>query len=181
LQKAYSQRPDLLSVQSRREASKQSVDLAGKDYYPTLSGNAGYGWSGSDSPLDEGWSVGATLDFPLFNGFLTKSRVEEARGNLQASEAQVLLVKQNIQLEVEQAYYNLQNVREKIRLAELTLRQAKENRELAMGRYSSGVGSSIEVADAVMTEVDAKTSYNVALFEFRLSVASLEKATGENR
>jgi outer membrane protein len=181
LQKAYEQRPDLISAQARKEASKRSVDLAGKDYYPTLSGNAGYGWSGSDYPLDEGWSVGVTLDFPLFNGFLTRSRVEEARGNLQTAEAQVLLVKQNIRLEVEQAYYNLQNVREKISLAELTLRQAKENRELAMGRYSSGVGSSIEVADAVLTEVDAKTAYNVTLFEYRLAVASLEKATGENR
>ena len=50
-----------------------------------------------------------------------------------------------------------------------------------MGRYSSGVGSSIEVADAVLSEVDARTTYNITLFEYRLAVASLEKATGGNR
>jgi outer membrane protein len=181
LQKAYEERPDLLSAQARKDAAKRSVDLEGKGYYPTLSGNAGYGLSGRDYPLDEGWSVGASLNFPLFNGFLTRSRVEEARGNLQAAEANVMLVRQSIRFDVEQAYYNLQNIREKIQLADLTLRQARENRELAMGRYSTGVGSSIEVADAVMTEVDARTTYNITLFEYRVAVASLEKATGGNR
>jgi outer membrane protein len=181
LESAYGKRPDLQAAKARTDAAKRSVDLARAGYYPRLSGNAGYAFSGSDYPLDEGWSVGASLDFPLFNGFLTRSQVEEARGNLQAAEAGVRLVRQNIRLDVEQAYYNLLTVREKITVAELTLRHARENRGLAMGRYSSGVGSSIEVADAVMAEALAGRSYNNALYEHRMAVASLEKAMGGDR
>lgn len=181
LEKAYAQRPDLQSARSRQDAAARSVEFERKGHYPRLSGNAGYGWSGEDDPLDEGWRVGASLDFPLFNGFLTRSRVEEARGSLDAARANEQLVRQNIRLEVEQAFSTLRAAREKIGLAELTLRQARENRELAQGRYGAGVGSSIEVADAVMNEITARKSGIFALFEYRLAVASLEKAMGENR
>lgn len=181
LQKAYAQRPDLQSARSRQDAAARSVELERTGYYPRLSGNAGYGWSGEDDPLEEGWSVGASLDFPLFSGFLTRSRVEEAKGNLDTARANEQLVRQNIRLEVEQAFSTLKVAREKIGLAELTLRQARENRDLAQGRYNSGVGSSIEVADAVMNEITARKSGIFALFEYRLAVASLEKALGENR
>lgn len=181
LKKAYEQRPDLLSAQARREAAKRSVDLARREYYPVLSGNAGYGYAGEKYPLDDEWTLGATLNFPLFTGFLTKYQIEEAKANLETAQANEALVRQNVRFDVEQAFYELKNAREKINLAALTVKQAKENRELALGRYASEVGSPIEVADAVAAEVSAKTSYSAALFDYRLAIASLQKAMGENR
>ncbi|HNY66330.1 MAG TPA: TolC family protein [Deltaproteobacteria bacterium] len=181
LEKAYDRRPDLLSARARVDAARQEVVLAGKGYYPRLSGNAGYGWSGSDYPLGEGWSFGASLDFPLFNGFLTRSQVEEARGNLQTAQAVEKLVRQNVRFDVEQAFYNLKSVREKMSLAELTLAQARQNRDLALGRYQSKVGSSIEVADAVLAEISARTAYVNTLYDYRTAVASLEMAMGGDR
>ncbi|HQG31744.1 MAG TPA: TolC family protein, partial [Deltaproteobacteria bacterium] len=131
--------------------------------------------------LDDEWTLGATLNFPLFTGFLTKYQIEEAKANLETAQANEALVRQNVRFDVEQAFYELKNAREKINLAALTVKQAKENRELALGRYASEVGSPIEVADAVAAEVSAKTSYSAALFDYRLAIASLQKAMGENR
>lgn len=54
-----------------------------------------------------------------------------------------------------------------------------ENLELANGRYASGVGSPIEVTDALVAESNAKTSFNAALYDYRVAQASMEKATGE--
>ena len=150
LKRGYDARPDLVSATAKREAAERSIDLARTGYYPVLSGNAGYGWTGQDFPLDKQWTVGAALNFPLFSGFLTRSQVEEARANLDVAKANEENIRQGIRFEVEQAYYNLKDAREGIVLAEVTVEQAKENRELAQGRYAAGVGNSIEVADAVV-------------------------------
>ncbi len=178
LKKGYERRPDLISARSKREAAERSVFLARRDYYPTLTGNAGYGWSGREYPLDEEWSVGATLNFPIFSGFNTRYRVEEALADLETAKANEELVRQGVRLEVEQSYTELQSIRERISLAELTLRQAKENRDLAQGRYASGVGSTIEVADAVVLEVNARTALINAKYDYRIAVAGLENAMG---
>ena len=178
LKRGYEMRPDYAAVKARREAAERSIDLAYTGYYPVLSGNALYGWTGQDFPLEKEWSFGASLSFPLFSGFLTRYQVEEARGNLEVLKGDEALVRQNVRFDVEQAFYNLNDTREGIVLAKLSVEQAKENRELAQGRYATGVGNTIEVTDALVTEINAKTSYINALFAYRLAIANLEKAMG---
>ena len=181
LKRGYDARGDLVSATAKREAAERSIDLARTGYYPVLLGNAGYGWTGQDFPLDKQWTVGATLNFPLFSGFLTRSQVEEARANLEVARANEEYIRQGIRFDVEQAFSNLTDVRERIVLSELTVKQAKENRELAQGRYAAGVGNTIEVTDALVLEINAKTAYINAMSDYHLAVASLEKAMGVNR
>jgi outer membrane protein len=178
LKRGYAARPDLISATAKREAAERSIDLARTGYYPVLSGNAGYGWTGQDFPLDKQWMVGAALNFPLFNGFLTRSQVEEARANLEVARANEDNIRQGIRFDVEQAYYNLKDAREGIVLAEVSVGQAKENRDLAQGRYAAGVGNSIEVTDALTLEIDSKNAYINSLYYYRLAIANLEKAMG---
>jgi outer membrane protein len=178
LKRGYDARPDLASARAKREAAERSVDLARTGYYPVLSGNAGAGWTGQDFPLDKQWSIGATMNFPLFSGFLSVSQVAEAKANLEVAKANEENIRQGIRFDIEQAYSNLTQAREGIVLAEVTVRQARENRELAQGRYAAGVGNTIEVTDALVTEINAKTAYINALSDFHLAVASLEKAFG---
>jgi outer membrane protein TolC len=122
--------------------------------------------------------LGASLTFPLFSGFSTTYQIDEARANLDIARANEELVKQTIRFEIEQAFSNLKEVRERITLADLTVKQAQENRELAQGRYAAGVGNAIEVTDALVTEINAKTAYITAIYDYRLAIASLEKAMG---
>ena len=178
LARGYAARGDLASATAKREAAERSIDLARTGYYPVLSGSAGYGWSGQEFPLDKQWTVGAALNFPLFSGFLTRSQVEEARANLETARANEEHIRQGIRFDVEQAFSNLTESRERIVLTELTVRQAKENRELAQGRYAAGVGNTIEVTDALVLEINAKTAHINALSDYRLAIASLEKAFG---
>jgi outer membrane protein len=178
LKRGYGARGDLASATAKREAAERSIDLARTGYYPVLSGNAGYGWTGQDFPLNKQWTVGTTLNFPLFSGFLTRAQVEEARANLDVAKANEEYIRQGIRFDIEQAFSNLTQAKEGIVLAEITVRQARENRELAQGRYAAGVGNTIEVTDALVVEINAKTSYINTLSDYRLAVANLEKAIG---
>jgi len=179
MKKAYDRRPDLRSILAKKKSLDETITLQKKGYTPYVTGNAGYGWGGDSFPLDPGWSTGATLNIPLFSGFSTKYQVDEARANLDVLKANEEMLRQGIFLEVKQAWLNLQEAADRIVTAEVIVRQAAENLELANGRYAAGVGSPIEVTDALVAESNAKTSFGAALYDYKMAQATMEKATGE--
>jgi outer membrane protein len=175
---ASQNRPDLQSIVAKKQAAEQTIELARKGYYPALTGNAAYNWTGDKFPLEHGWNAGATLSFPLFSGYLTKYQVEEAKANLNVLTANEESVRQTVFLDVRQAYLNLRDAEERVPVAELTVKQAEENFELANGRYTAGVGNPIEVTDASVALSNAKTAYTQALYDYKVAQAGLEKAMG---
>ena len=133
LQTAFENRPDLKSTITKEEVANESIKLAKKDYLPVLSGAASYGLGGREFPLDNGWSVGANVTISVFNGFLTKKQIDEAKANLNVAMSSVEILKQNIYLQVKQAYINLTEAEKRIPVAEMTVNQAKEYFDLANG------------------------------------------------
>jgi outer membrane protein len=178
--RAFENRPDFKSIAAKRQAAETNISVARSGYYPVLSGNASYNWSAEDhaSPLSEGWSAGVVLTVPLFNGFLTSHQVAEAKANLYVLKANEESLRQQIQFEVRQAYLNLQAAEASISTAELASQQAKENMELANGRYAAGVGSPVEVSDAFATYVTAQANYTSSLSNYKIAQANIEKAMG---
>lgn len=179
IRKAYENRPNLKSIISRKQSAEESIGLAEKGYYPVLSGNASYNWSGERFPLENGWDAGVILTFPIFSGFLTKNQVEEARLNLNVLKVNEESLRQKIFLEIQQAYLNLQESAERISVAEITVKQAGENLDLAKGRYEVGLGNPVELTDAMATYTNAKTTYNQALYDYKIAEASLLKGMGD--
>ncbi len=178
LRQAYAARPDLQSVLAKKKAGEQSIRLAQAGDYPSLNGNATYGWGGDDFPLRENWTAGASITIPIFNGFLIRHQVDEARANLRTLNANEEAIRQSILLSVQQALLGLSEARQRIAVAEVTVRQATENLELANGRYTAGVGSPIEVTDALVSLSNARTGYNQALYDYRIAQATMDKAIG---
>ena len=178
LNTAYANRPDLSSIITKRKAAERSIDLAQKDYYPTLSGSAGYEFAGTDFPLGSGWNAGAALSFPIFSGLSTKYHVEEAKANLEILQANEDSIRRTIRFDVEHAYLSFQDATEQIAMAEMTVQQARENYDLAEGRYRTGVGNPIEVADATVTLNNARANLNTSLYNYKIAQAALEKSIG---
>jgi outer membrane protein len=181
LSQAYENRPDILSTRLKKSALERSIDLQKKGYLPVLSGNAGYGYAGDDSSMNPSWSAGITLNIPLFSGFSTKFAVDEARSNLDIARANEDLLWQRIHLEVQTAWLNRHEAFERIAAGKITVRQAEETLELARGRYATGVGSSIEITDAMIKLNNAKMTYITALSDFSAAQARLEKAIGTGK
>jgi outer membrane protein len=178
LARAYENRPDLKALVARRQAAEEGINFAKKGYYPVLSGNASYNWGGQDFPLDEGWMIGAAVTVPLFNGYLTTNQVAEARSNLYILKANEESTRQQILLDIQQAYLSLQEAEESIAAADLAVKQNQENLDLANGRYAAGVGSPIEITDALTSYANAQVAYNAALYNYKLAQATIEKAMG---
>jgi outer membrane protein TolC len=175
---AYNSRPDLKSLAVKENAAKESIKLVKKDYLPSLSGFTNYGIGGQQFPLDNGWSVGANVNVPIFNGFLTKSQINEAKANLDIAKSDVEILRQNIYLQVQQAYINLIEAEKRIPVTSLIVKQAQEKLDLANGRYTVGVGNSIEVQDAEISYDNAQLSFVQALYDYNIARSNLEKAMG---
>ena len=157
----------------------ESVSLAKKGYLPTLSGKAGYTFAGAGFPLDHGWNYGLSLNIPIFSGFLTKYQVAEAQSNADTLRSNELSLRQDMLLQIQQGYIVLREAAESIQTAELAVRQAKENLDLANGRYTAGVGSPVEVTDAVVAYSDAQLAYFRSLYAYKIAQTTIEHAIGE--
>ncbi len=180
-EKAFQNRPDLQSIIAKEQAQEENIDLAKSNYYPILSGSATYNWAGINVPpnqLGNGWDVGANVTVPFFSGFLTTHQVAEAKSSLYVLKENEESLRQQIVLDVRQAYLNLQAAEASISTSELAAKQAKENLDLANGRYTTGVGSPVEVSDAFATYVSAQAAYTSALANYKIAKANIEKAMG---
>ena len=81
-------------------------------------------------------------------------------------------------LEVNQAHADLENAAARIDVMEISRQKARENLELAEGRYQAGVGPSLEVTDAQVAYIKAETDHVQALYDYQLAAARLLKAMG---
>lgn len=183
LQSAYARRPEILQIKARQRSQEASVDLARSSYYPTLSGNVSNLYRTDQPPRDLvwDWSFGATLTVPIFSGFSTPAQIAEAKANLKNLEAQEETLRQNIRLEAEQAYISRKEAMERITVTEKTLDQAKENYDLASGRYQVGVGQPLEITDAEVLLANARANHIQALYDYKVAEARIDKAMGLSR
>jgi len=176
---ALDHRSELISIRAQIRAAEEAISARWKEHLPDVTGGANYDWSGSTSPLRSSWSYGALVNVPLFSGGLIDARVGEARANARALGFQEQSLEQDVALEVRRSTLDLARAREAISVSERAREQARENLELAEGRYQAGVGNVIELTDAQAQRASAEAEYVRALYGFHTAVAELERAIGQ--
>jgi outer membrane protein TolC len=178
IQQAHERRPELASLRAQQRAQLERVSALKKQFLPSLAGTAQYNWTGREYPLQEGWSWGVTLTVPLFDNILTTSQLGEAQASLRNLQAQEDDLRQQVTLEVRQSVLAARRAVESIGVSEQNLRQARENLDLAEGRYAAGVGNIIELTDAQVSLTSAQANNVKALYDYKTAIAELEKAIG---
>jgi outer membrane protein TolC len=186
---AYEARTELKSFEAQRRSSDQLIANARRSHLPDIVFDATYGRrhvSGDDKqpntfPLQPTWTVQLSFNIPIFDGFRTTNRVEETLHNYYRVRADEEDRRQLIALEVEQSYLKVVETQERIKATESAAKAAKENLDLAQGRYQVGVGSIIEVTDAETLHTDAQTTYVRTVYEYKIADAQLARAMGDNR
>lgn len=174
---ALENRTEIRALQARIRSAEASLTLAKRNFLPSLSANANWNYRGQELPYAPNWTVGALLTVPVLNPPLF-SQLDEAAANLAGAQADEEITAQNIALEVQRSFIDLVSARERIRTSEVLLAQARENLELARGRYQVGVGPLIDVTDAELALTQAESENIQAVVDFKLSEARLRKAMG---
>jgi outer membrane protein TolC len=183
---AFSVRPELQSFEAQLRAQDQIIATNRRGHLPDVLIDANYGGRSKFArssflgavPLQDTWQAQLSLNIPIFDGFRTTYKVEESVRTYYSIRAQAEQQKQQVALEVEQGYANLGSAQEKIKASKAAEEAAKENLDLANGRYQVGVGSIIEVTDAQQLYVIAEVDYVNSLYSYKVAEAQLLKAVG---
>ena len=187
LSEALKRRPEIQNIDARIKGGEATLKAARGGYYPNLNASGSYGYydqypAGQGEDLfqekNKRWNVGLSLNIPIFEGFVTQRKVSESVAVIESLNAQKEALSNNVSLEVTQAYLELQNAEALISLAESGLNKAKENLDLANGRYDAGVGTIIEVTDAQSSHIRAETDLVNARYDVAIARAKLERAVG---
>ncbi len=175
---SFESRAELKEVQSRLEAQQEAIDVAKLGRMPRLRFDGQYGEAWHDDR--DIFSSMLILDIPLFTGFTVKPEVEKNVRDYAVIKAQGEEQRQRIALEVEEGYLNLLEAGERIKANEAQKRSAKENLDLANGRYQVGVGSIIEITEAQVINTRAQTDHIRSVYDHKVAEARLARAMGRN-
>jgi outer membrane protein TolC len=180
---AFVARPELMSFDAKKKAQDEKIATARRGHLPDLGFKADYGRSNSSTanafPLKPAWEVKLTLTIPIFEGFKTTNTIQKALRDYHVIRAQEEEQKQQVALEVESSYLRLVEAEDRIKATEAALNAAKENLDLANGRYQVGVGTIIEVTDAQTLYTDAQTRNIQSMYDFKIFEAQLIRAMGQ--
>ncbi len=175
---AYETSPELLAAKKKADASKILVRASRRAFTPDISGFASYSKGGKKVDTDEGYQIGAQIGYQTVNLLVLKKQVDEAKAAYKKDFADYLNTKQNIYFEVKQSYLNMVTAQESITVSKLSMEQAKEQYDIASGRYKVGLGDAIELKDAETTYRNAQLDYYNSLLKYHTSAANLERIMG---
>jgi len=177
---ALQHRPDGQQADISVASAKEGITVAESGGKPSVSLSAAEDWSDSKLPgtQNNNWSVGAGVNFNIFDAGLTRAKVRAARDAVEKANQQDRQVKDGIQLDVRQAYLSLRNAEKRISTTQVAVDEAVEDYKIAQVRYSAGVGINLDVVDAESALLTARTNTVQALYDYNTSKAQLDKAMG---
>ncbi len=188
MKKALAQRSDYRAAQAAVSAAEAAVRAARSGYRPTLSAQASYGerWmmDASDQPAVtndhvEVSRVGLVAEIPLFDGHLTRAKVDEQRARLRGAQERLRKLELQIRYEVETAISDIAAARERVQTTKQAIGQAQESYRIVKEKYDLGKGTMTDVLDAQTALILAETNYARALADLAVADARRRLAVGE--
>jgi len=178
---ADAQSPEIAVINAAIMAKEESVKAVRAEYMPSLFVSGGYEYQENQYMVhQDNWSLVAGVNINLANGGATSSRVGVGKSELLSLKITRDKIKDAVQLDVKAAYLDLQSSSQRIDVAKTAVAQAEENLRLQRLRYQEGVGTAIEVLDAVTLLSTAETNSWRALYGFERAEAGLLYAMGKD-
>ena len=178
-------RTEIAALQKEELLRDENIIVAKAGNKPSLQAFGGYQLLSrveSRNPGDPvyGGFVGAQISWPIFDGFLTKGRVDEAvarRGKAGEAKAETTRI---VELQVRSAWSDLRTAAAVLDAEGKNVDKAVRALELVQIRFDEGAATQVEVLSAQTALVDARTTYVQGLRDYSVARARLLRATGED-
>lgn len=171
---------DDLSIQ----IAEKEVDIARKDYYPSIALEGAYFKSATDWALSDnenflnpdGWSFTAIASWNFWEWGRTKYGESEKRRRLSQTKIARQKTIDQARLEVEVSYLKARESEKNILAVEKAVEQAKENLRITDERYKEQVATSVDTLVAQNLLTSTQVNYFNALYDFKIAKAFLQKS-----
>ena len=170
--------------------SEFNIKVNKANYLPSLALNTSYGWNQNDnenlanafqpkSTSSNGLNAGLSLSWNLFDGGSTKTKVANAKIDLENQ--QILLEQQKVTINnnLKNTWENYQNQLFILKAQEQNVLTTQNNFDRSTERYKLGQITSIEFRQAQINFINSKTAYNNAKFDAKLIELQLLQLSGD--
>ena len=180
-QLALKNRPDLREAGLGVERAANGSHMARADFLPKV--NAFGSWEEDNQTFltrgGNNWTAGVALNFNVFDGGANRARLAAARYRQTQAQAQVAQMAAAVKLQVREAYLNLTTAQQRVEVSRQAQSEAEESLRIIQNRYEAGLATITDLLQVETAHTSAQKNYLNALFDYRLSYAALELATGE--
>jgi outer membrane protein TolC len=182
---ALSRRASIAAEERQVRIREEQVRIARSRYLPSVNLVVNYGKQLFPTTLfafNQEWrtdfTAGIAVTVPIFNGNRTAAEVAQAQVNLNQGRLRLLQLRENVQVEYERARGERERARVAIGARQRTVDQAQRVYDLTVLRYEQGLASQLEIADARLSLLQARTNLAQAVSDFQIADATLARAIG---
>src|SRR6266511_2936298 len=194
IQRALSQRPDLIAKLANLRARRAEVRKARAAYYPKVALNANAGWTELDvraksSPYFGGnepvYGAGISIELPLFDGFARRKKLRIAESELRGAEDELAHSRDSVIREVWKARTDFETALRKQDSATKLVAAAESAFAASLDAYQYSLETYVDVANAQRNLtaarsviVDTRSAIFTSQTALALSIGDLARPSG---
>ncbi len=178
---------DLKQLDIQVRMAKSLINLERSAHLPILAAFGNYQYQAQANDLkfkDYNWVNtqfwGLQLQIPIFNGFGTQAKVDQAQITYQQTLERQNLLTESMKIQAQNILYRIEQANKRITGQDKAVAQAEKGYEIAKSRYSNGLGTQLEVNDAELALTQSKVNYIQAVYDYNTAVAELEQLIGKS-
>jgi outer membrane protein len=189
LSNALNNRPDYKSSLLNLESAYDGITIAKSGHFPRLSNSIGYNLGAnrlSDLFDNRTFSVGLSLNIPIFNGFSVSNRVQGAEVLAMNREIEISELERQIKKDIQKTFLDLQAANKNLIVGEKNVISARENLKIESEKYNIGSGKLLDVliansgyTNALTLLINSKFSYMVLAKQLRYYLGIIEPSSYE--
>ncbi len=180
---AVKSRPEIRQYEAQERADKKSIEITKADNRPSVYASWDYyGRSHLTGTTTENWNdynvVGVTVSWPIFDGWLTKAKLDQAIVDLKETQLTKEKVMKDIALELRNAYVGLRNAVAQVKASESDYAFYQASLQNIQEKYQKGIASRLDLEDAVLSRDVSVFNKNQSVYNYLVSKTDFDKATG---
>jgi len=187
---AYQFNPDWAKLEAGLRALNGAVTTARSEYYPklALTGEVHRWWNSYTDGMataanKEGWSIGMGMEIPIFNGMLTRNKVEEALARVSKLKEEQFLLKEGIGLQLRNSFLSLAAASKTYDAANRAMIAAQDDRDLTSRAYENELVETEKVIraqlfESLLTAQCLKARYDLVAIESQISLIVGKEISG---
>jgi outer membrane protein TolC len=181
LKSAHESREDYRAAFAAVQASRQNVEAAIGQYYPSVTLNVNYFLYRESLPSASDWNAILQANLPIFTGGLIHANVRTAWSQLRQARLEESLLDRQITQDVQVAYENLRANAERIKELQVQLAASQQAFNVAERQYQIGLATNLERLTAQDNLLSTQLQLTQAQFDRKIFYLDLQRVSGRLR
>lgn len=184
--KTLEQNSTLKQLELDIKVKEKQIQLAKSAFYPTLDAIGNYNYQAQEDGFNlqnYQWVntslVGLQVQFNIFNGNITKNKVQQAKIAKNISEEQKKYTTEATQMQLQELRSQLDFTKQKIEVQLESMNLTEEALKLTKKRYQLGVGTFLEVNNAELSYTQARLFWLQAISDYKTTYYDYQLLIGK--